>query len=64
MKKTYLAPQVLIVEVKGQQILAGSDVSSTGLSGFNGYGGVDTNGTKDPSSRHNNGWWDDEDEDW
>ena len=49
MKKTYLSPQVLIVEVTGQQILVGSEVSTTGLDGFGGYGGVDEDGDEDPA---------------
>ena len=51
MKKTYLSPKVLIVEVTGQQILVGSEVGATGLDGFGGYGGVDDGGGLDPSSR-------------
>ena len=60
MKKNYITPTMEIMTVQTQRLMAGSVGSNKGI----GYGGVDTNGTKDPSSRHNNGWWDDEDEDW
>ena len=62
MKKTYLSPQVLIVDIRGQQILVGSEVGATGLDGFGGYGGVDEDGEKDPSARRRRDVWDDEEE--
>ena len=61
MKKIYLAPQLLMVKVSGQRILAGSPVNSSGLDGFKGYGGVD-DGSGTPGSRSYNSEWEDEDE--
>ena len=57
-KKTYTAPALKEIEIKQTQFLCGSGVTGNGI----GYGGKDTNGTKDPSSRRYNGWDDDEDE--
>ena len=58
-KKKYLAPALKEIEIKQSQFLCGSGV--TGPNGT-GYGGVDTGGTKDPSSRRYSGWDNDEDE--
>ena len=62
MKKYYIAPNVEIMNVALQQMMAGSDkMGVEGLDGFDGYGG---NGTgKDPSSRRRN-IWEDDDEDF
>ncbi len=63
MKKNYIAPNVEIMIVAFQQIMAGSDkMSIEGLEGFDGYSG---NGTgKDPASRRRNIWDDDEEDDF
>ena len=58
MKKMYSKPQMELVEMATAYMLASSD-SIKGLDGM-GYGGVDDDGTKDPSSRQYNGWNDDE----
>ena len=64
-KKAYMAPEVTISNIKVQPLLTDSTSiwsdmgSGTGI----GYGGVDTGGTKDPSSRFTNKLWDDDDND-
>ena len=45
-KKEYIAPSMDVVEIKNMQLLAGSGVTSTGID----YGGVDNDGTLDPSA--------------
>ena len=61
MKKYYIAPDVEIMSVSLQQMIAGSkDVTVEGLDGFDGYGGDGTG--KTPSSRRRNIWEDDEDD--
>ena len=56
-KKTYIVPAIAEEAVLTEQFLADSGVSSdNGI----GYGGVDTEGSKDPSSRRDA--WDDLDE--
>ena len=56
-KKTYIVPAIAEEAVLTEQFLADSGVSSdNGI----GYGGVDTEGEKDPSSRRDA--WDDLDE--
>jgi hypothetical protein len=53
-KKTYIVPAIAEEAVLTEQFLADSGVSSdNGI----GYGGVDTEGEKDPSSRRDA--WDD-----
>ena len=59
MKKKYLQPSVSMDNMALQVILAVSGVTSDkGI----GYGGVDENGTKDPSSRRSMDLWDDEED--
>ena len=57
MKKTYQSPRLGDLSIDSEELLLG-------VSGTNGisYGGVDTDGSKDPSVR--GGAWDDEDEEW
>lgn len=56
-KKTYIVPAIAEEAVLTEQFLADSGVSSdNGI----GYGGVDTEGEKDPSSRRDA--WDDLDD--
>ena len=56
-KKTYIVPAIAEEAVLTEQFLADSGVSSdNGI----GYGGVDTEGEKDPSSRRDA--WDDPEE--
>ena len=56
-KNTYIVPTVTEEVVLTEQFLASSGVNSN--NGI-GYGGVDTEGEKEPSSRHN--VWEDFDE--
>jgi len=59
MKKTYIIPTIKrIVMLKAHTMLCASGVTSDGI----GYGGVDTDGTMEPSSRQDNGWLDEENE--
>ena len=59
-KKTYIVPAIAEEAVLTEQFLAVSGVSSdNGI----GYGGVDTEGEKDPSSRRD-AWDDLEDEEF
>ena len=59
MKKRYLQPSLAIHKMGTWVILTGSGVTSgKGI----GYGGVDENGTKDPSSRRSMDLWDDEED--
>ena len=59
-KKTYIVPAIAEEAVLTEQFLADSGVSSdNGI----GYGGVDTEGEKDPSSRRD-AWDDLEDEEF
>lgn len=59
MKKTYIQPQIEVAIMRAMNIICGSD-SITSTKDIN-YGGVDEEGTKDPSSRRG-GYWDDEEE--
>lgn len=57
MKYTYSAPVVEIMSTEMEDMLAGSVTSvEKGI----GYGGVDEDGTKDPSSRRQWDVWEDE----
>ena len=49
MKKTYIAPNTVVVDIESEMILAVSGVysSDTGI----GYGGVDTEGSKDAEAK-------------
>ena len=61
MKKRYFAPETLVVRTAIEQLLSGSGVQSdNGI----GYGGVDEDGSKDPSARRHRSEWDDDEEDW
>ena len=51
-----------IIEESTASMLAASN-SIMGPEGTK-YGGIDTNGIKDPDSRFLEGVWDDDDEDW
>ena len=55
MKKTYIAPNTDVVEIESEMILAASGVySNTGI----GYGGVDTEGSKDAEAKSVGRCWD------
>lgn len=55
MKKTYIAPDTDVVEIESEMILAESGVySNTGI----GYGGVDTEGSKDAEAKSIGSCWD------
>ncbi|MBQ8711858.1 MAG: hypothetical protein IJ551_03410 [Prevotella sp.] len=60
MKKTYIAPHTETIINVLQPLLEGSVTSPYGI----GWGGVDTNGTQVPGSRHRNQLWDDDDDDF
>lgn len=59
-KNTYTAPLMETIALSCLQMLTTSD-SVKGPDGT-GYGGVDTDGTKDPASRQYNGWGSGEEE--
>ena len=59
MKKTYIQPCMEVISEDSPVLLSGSGVE--GSNGI-GYGGVDDEGTKDPSSRRFGFGWDDDDE--
>lgn len=63
MKKNYIAPSIEVANIEMQQMFAGSDGFTTNQEGLGGYGGVDTDGSKNPSSRRRS-IWDDEEEDF
>ena len=55
MKKTYIAPNTVVVEIESEMILAASGVhSDKGI----GYGGVDTEGSKDAEAKPIGSCWD------
>ena len=61
MKRTYIEPNICIMNVSAEPLLSASGVSSNkGI----GYGGTDEGGWKDPDSRRlsNSGQWDDEED--
>ncbi len=60
MKKKYTVPLMENIAMSCLQMLTASD-SVKGPDGT-GYGGVDTDGTKDPASRQYNSWGGDEEE--
>ena len=62
MKKAYITPRTEIIEESTASMLAASN-SIMGPEGTK-YGGIDTNGIKDPDSRFLEGIWDEDDEDW
>ena len=45
-KKEYIAPLMEVVEIKNMQLLTGSGVTADGID----YGGVDDEGTLDPTA--------------
>ena len=48
MKKTYIAPNTVVVDIESEMILAASGVySNTGI----GYGGVDTKGSMEAEAK-------------
>ena len=55
MKKTYLTPTVVVVKIAIRERMLGTISNNRGI----GYGGVDTEGTENPSSRKYN-WFDDD----
>ena len=58
MKKTYIAPNTDVVEIESERLLAASGVySDTGI----GYGGVDTEGSKDAEAKPIGSCWDSKD---
>ena len=62
MKKTYIIPTIKrIVMLEERTIVCASGVTGDDTTDI-GYGGVDTDGTMEPSARQDNGWLDDEDE--
>lgn len=64
MKKVYITPTLEVVRMMTMQVLAGSGI--TGPQGTS-YGGIDHNGTHDPSAPHHHYKEDEEDEeeeDW
>ena len=64
MKKTYMTPEVLTMNVRTTTLMGNSDaINSDTLEGMGGYGGVDEEGTKDPAARRFSVWDDEEEED-
>ena len=58
MKKTYIAPNTVVVDIESEMILAASGVhSDKGI----GYGGVDTEGNKDAEAKPIGSCWDSRD---
>ena len=65
MKKRYMTPEVLTVSVRTMTMIAASNpnaINSDYLDDVS-YGGVDEDGTMEPSSRRGSIWDDDEAED-
>lgn len=62
MKKNYMTPSSMVSFLELQQMIAASDggVRSAGDVTDITYGGVDTDGKKNPSSRRGNVWEDEE----
>lgn len=61
MKKNYIAPSMEITSIELQQMIAASEGVRTNDNSIT-YGGVDTEGEKDPASRRRSVWDDDEDD--
>ena len=57
-KKTYIIPNISINLAQAEQMLAGSGVISSSNDINIGYGGVDNDGTQDPSVKESNFEWD------
>jgi len=51
MKKIYIVPELLVMRLHGEQMMATSVVNSAGDINEIGYGGVDEEGVIDPSVR-------------
>ena len=61
MKKTYIEPSVWMEGTETETIICTSQtITSSGIDTSITYGGVDEDGTKDPSSRRYNNVWDEE----
>ncbi len=60
MRKTYMKPSVREYVTVRPELLSGSGVKSNAPTDI-GYGGVDTDGTMEPSARQYNLWDDEED---
>lgn len=60
MKKTYITPCVQTVSVRVMTMIAASDSINSDYLDDVSYGGVDEDGTIDPSSRRGSIWDDDE----
>lgn len=62
MKKKYIHPQIVVKQMEAASVICGSqDVHATVNGDDIGYGGVDEEGQRDPSSRRRD-VWDDEEE--
>ena len=59
MKKTYIIPNISVLHIQTERIIAGSGAITSGKG--MGYGGVDTDGSIDPSVKRQGGFWDDDD---
>jgi len=64
MKKTYIAPKAMVQTVELQALLSASDPINNNGNGPAGYGGVDTEGTKEPSARRYSVWDEEEEEEF
>ena len=63
MKKTYMTPEVLTMNVRTTTLMGNSNaINGDTLQGVT-YGGIDEEGTKDPSARRFSVWDDEEEED-
>ena len=62
MKKTYIIPETVAVQVCGERMIAGSQdvTSNNGMT----YGGVDEEGEKDPEVKQNQSRYDVWNDDW
>ena len=56
MKKTYIQPSTEVLFVAQTEMIAASGVSGTGAASDISYGGIDTDGSKDPSVKEENFW--------
>ena len=61
MKKKYLQPLAVVTEIETMSMTCTSNGVTSPDKGI-GYGGVDEEGEKDPSSRRRRDVWDDEEE--
>jgi len=58
MKKNYIAPIMSMDELALETIIAQSGLTATSLDDMPGYGGLDKDGSKDPSAKSRNEWED------